>query len=71
MKNLFTLLLIGLLSNLTLTAQNMIEGGISTDTGENVIAAKVTLENEQDAQLSKSIQVDEDGYFMVEDLADG
>ena len=71
MKNLFTVLLIGLLTNLSLTAQSMIEGGISAETGETLTAATITLENENDADLNKSIQLDEDGYFIVEGVADG
>lgn len=70
MKNLFTLSLIVLLSNFSLTAQNLIEGGISNENGKS-LTATITLENEQKAQFSKMIQTDEDGYFMIDDLANG
>ncbi len=71
MKNLITLLLIGLLGNFSLTAQNTIEGGISNESGESLTATTITLENEQDVRLTKTIQTDADGYFIVDDLADG
>lgn len=71
MKNLITLLLIGLLGNFSLTAQNMIEGGISNESGEGLTAVTITLENEQDVRLTKTIQTDDYGYFIMDDLADG
>jgi len=71
MKNLFILLLIGLFSNFSLTAQNMIEGGISNELGEVLTTATITLENEEDDHLNKTIQTDEYGYFIMEGLVDG
>jgi len=71
MKNLIILLLIGLLGNFSLTAQNTIEGGISNESGEGLTAVTIILENEQDAELNKTIQTDEYGYFIVDDLVDG
>lgn len=71
MKNLITLLLIGLIGNFSLTAQNTIEGGINNESGEVLTATTITLENEQDVRLNKTIQTDEYGYFIMDDLADG
>jgi len=71
MKKVFNLLLIGVFANFSLFAQSMIEGGISNEAGESLIAATITLVNEQNVQLNKTIQTDEYGYFVIEDLTDG
>ncbi len=71
MKKLFTLLLIGLLGNFSLSAQNAIEGGITNKAGEGLTEVSITWENTEDAYLNKTIQTDEFGYFMMDDLADG
>jgi len=71
MKNLSILLLIALLGNLSLTAQNMIEGSIMNAEGESLVATMVTMQHATDVQLNKAITTDENGYFFLENLADG
>lgn len=71
MKNLSTLLLIVLLGNLTLSAQNMIEGSIMNAQGESLEATNITMKHSANADLNKVITTDENGYFFLEGLADG
>ncbi len=71
MKNLSTLLLIVLLSNLSISAQSMIEGSIMNAKGESLVATNITMEHSTNAQLNKVIVTDENGYFFVDNLADG
>jgi len=71
MKNLFVFLLLGLFANFSLTAQNMIEGGISNEIGESLILTSITLEHKQDATLNKTMLTDEYGYFIMDNLVDG
>ena len=71
MKNLFVFLLLGLFANFSLTAQNMIEGGISNEIGESLILTSITLEHKQDATLNKTMITDEYGYFIMDNLVDG
>ena len=71
MKKISTLLLIVLLGNLSLSAQSMIEGSITNTKGENVVATVITMQHQTDAELTKTITVDESGYFIMNNLADG
>lgn len=71
MKNLSALLLIVLLGNVALSAQSMIEGSITNVQGESVVATVVTMQHQTDAKLSKTITIDESGYFIMDNLADG
>lgn len=71
MKNLSTLLLIVLLGNLSLSAQNMLEGSILNTQGESIVATNILMEHSTNTQLNKVITTDENGYFFLEDLADG
>lgn len=71
MKNLSILLLIILLGNLSISAQNMIEGSIMNAQGESLVATNITMEHSTDTQLNKTITTDENGYFFLDNLADG
>ena len=71
MKKLSTLLLIVLLGNLSLTAQNMLEGSIANAEGESLVATVITMQHETDTQLTKTITTDENGYFFLDNLANG
>lgn len=71
MKNLSALLLIVLLGNLSLSAQSMIEGSITNAQGESVVATVVTIQHKIETELNKTITIDESGYFIIENLADG
>ncbi|MFK7978498.1 MAG: carboxypeptidase-like regulatory domain-containing protein [Saprospiraceae bacterium] len=71
MKKISTLLLIALLVNLSLTAQNMLEGSIMNAEGESLVATVITMQHATDAQLTKAITTDENGYFFLDNLANG
>ena len=71
MKKLSTLLLIALLGNLSLTAQNIIEGSIMNAQGESLVATVIKMQHATDTAFNKAITTDENGYFFLEDLANG
>lgn len=71
MKNLSVILLIVLLGNVSLAAQSTIEGSIRNTKGESLQSAVVTMQHATDKQLDKAITTDENGYFIMDNLADG
>lgn len=71
MKNITILSLLVLMINGALFAQNVIEGSISNEAGEILAATTITLQNLDNDRLTKVMTTDEEGYFIMENMADG
>jgi len=71
MKNLLTLILIVALTNFSLTAQSLLEGSISINDGTSITATTVVLHHLNNEELTKVFQVDETGYFLLENIQAG
>ncbi len=71
MKNLLSFVLIIALTNFSLTAQSLLEGSISNNDGTTLTSATVVLHHVNNENLSKTLIVDESGYFILEDIPAG
>ena len=71
MKNLAIIFLVSLVSLFSLSAQSVLEGSISNRQGESLTAVNVKFIHLTNQQLSQTVNTDEDGYFFMEQLADG
>lgn len=71
MKNFLTYLFIISVTNFSIMAQSQIEGNIMTEEGEMPNRITVSLINQHQSELHQNISTDEEGYFFVNNVADG
>lgn len=71
MKNLLSFILIIALTNFSLTAQSLLEGSISTNDGTSITATTVVLHHLENENLTKVLQVDDTGYFILDNIQEG
>ena len=71
MKHPFLVLILAMFATFSLKAQNSIEGAITLENGIAATNVRIALHHNSNSTLSKEWEVDESGYVVMEDIADG